>query len=69
MPDMTIVISSCKKYSDVLHVFEKLFMKYWADCPYDVVLSTDKKGDYSFKYSNVVDSSHNGNCAVPQEAA
>ena len=53
--DMTILITSCRKYSDVLHVFEQLFLKYWSDCPYDIVLSTDFKVEsYSLDYSNVV---------------
>jgi hypothetical protein len=36
-------------------------MKYWADCPYDVVLSTDTKSEYLYSYSNVVESTHTGN--------
>lgn len=53
--DMTILVASCKKYSDVLHVFEQLFIRYWEDCPYDIVLSTDFNAEpYSLDYANVI---------------
>jgi hypothetical protein len=39
----TLYISSCDKYSDLWEPFFKLFMKYWPDCPYPIVLVSETK--------------------------
>lgn len=45
--ELSIIIYSCWKNRDMWHVFSKLFKKYWAECPYNVVLVTDKCGKIS----------------------
>lgn len=52
--DMTVLVSSCRKYSDVLRVHGFLFKKYWKDCPYEVVISTDFEMEHTFEHARVV---------------
>lgn len=40
--ELSIIIYSCVKNSDMWPIFIKLFRKFWAGCPYEVVLLTDK---------------------------
>lgn len=42
---LSIIIYSCEKNSDMWKYFSILFRKYWSNCPYQVILVTDK-----FKY-------------------
>ncbi|MDR2656212.1 MAG: hypothetical protein LBB86_00120 [Oscillospiraceae bacterium] len=39
----TLYISSCDAYSDLWKPFFTLFVKYWPDCPYPIVLSSETK--------------------------
>ncbi|MDR1262509.1 MAG: hypothetical protein LBK46_03340 [Oscillospiraceae bacterium] len=39
----TLYISSCDKYSDLWEPFFTLFVKYWPDCPYPIVLASETK--------------------------
>lgn len=45
--EMAIFISSPDSYSDVLQVFLECLNKYWRECPYEVIISTNTK-----KYKN-----------------
>ena len=38
---LSIYVSSPDSYSDVLAVFIKGFRKYWSDCPYELILTTN----------------------------
>lgn len=38
-----VLISSCDAYSDIWEPFFNLFWKYWADCPFEVVLCSNFK--------------------------
>ena len=38
---LIIYVSSPDSYSDIFKVFLKCYKKYWADCPYEFVLSTN----------------------------
>ena len=40
---LTVVVSSCDKYEEVWYPFFYLLRKYWKDCKYEVVLSTENK--------------------------
>lgn len=40
--DLSILIYSCWKNSDMWDIFGLLFQKYWKDCNYKIVLLTDK---------------------------
>lgn len=42
-PELTILVNSCDKYLDILPVFFQMFEKKWADCPYEIVLNTEKE--------------------------
>lgn len=42
---MHILINSCSSYSDAWSPFFALFAKFWADCPYPVVLLADVAPD------------------------
>lgn len=50
--DLAILLYSCWKNSDMWAIFIKLFQKYWSDCPYQVILLTDRyegeKEQYGF---------------------
>lgn len=39
---MAIIIYSCEKNKDMWNYFSILFKKYWKDCPYQVILVTDR---------------------------
>lgn len=39
---LSILIYSCWKNRDMWEIFSKLFSKYWPNCPYPVILITDK---------------------------
>lgn len=39
--EMTVLVSSCDKYADVLPAFHAAFEKYWPDCEYDIQLVTE----------------------------
>jgi len=59
--DLTVLVSTCKEYADVLYCFEKLFKKFWMDCPYPVILVTDCKAGMDYQYDNVIEIRHKGN--------
>lgn len=48
--DMSIIIYSCWKNRDMWEVFSILFNKYWKDCPFKIVLVTDKYTEQNKKY-------------------
>lgn len=71
--DMTVLVSAWSKYADILCVFEQLFVKYWHDCPYDIVLSIDKElskdhRESCIKYTDVVVSGDKPNAIRVVEA-
>ena len=41
-PELTVLVNSCDKYLDILPIFFQMFEKKWADCPYEIVLNTEK---------------------------
>lgn len=41
MEQVTVLVSSCDKYADILDGFAACWKKYWPDCPFPVVLSTE----------------------------
>jgi len=41
--DISILINSCDKYSDVWEVFFPLFFRYWPDCPWQIYLGSNSK--------------------------
>ncbi len=46
MRNITILVNTCDSYSDVLEIFFAAFKEYWPDCPYKIVINSEKK-DYS----------------------
>lgn len=38
---LTILVTSCDAYSDLLDPFSKLWTRFWPDCPYEIVLVTE----------------------------
>lgn len=54
--ELSIIIYSCWRNRDMWDVFSKLFRKYWSDCPYKVVLATDKykKTDKEYVFDQIV---------------
>lgn len=48
--ELAIIIYSCWKNRDMWNVFSTLFRKYWKDCPYEVILVTDKCEDKNKDY-------------------
>ena len=40
---LSIYVSSPDSYSDVLEVYLKCFKKYWSDCPYEFILTTNSR--------------------------
>ena len=40
---LSIYVSSPDSYSDVLAVFLKGYRRYWSDCPYEFILTTNTK--------------------------
>jgi hypothetical protein len=55
--ELSIIVYSCWKNRDMWEIFSILFRKYWKDCPYKVVLATDKynKTDKEYVFDNVVE--------------
>lgn len=47
---LAIIIYSCWKNRDMWEIFSKLFLKYWKDCPYQVILVTDEYHHTEKKY-------------------
>lgn len=41
--NLTVLVQSCDKYSDLWPVFFNVFSKQWGDCPYRIVLNTETK--------------------------
>lgn len=41
--EFSILVYSCHRNSDMWPIFLKLFKKYWKDCPYNLLLLTDKE--------------------------
>lgn len=39
--ELAIIVYSCERNSDMWTVFSTLFRKYWAECPFEVILVTD----------------------------
>lgn len=42
---LTVVVTSCEKYSDLWPAFSALWRKFWPDCPFEKVLVTDRQPD------------------------
>lgn len=40
--DLTILMTSCDAYSDVLKIHDELFRRHWRNCPFDKILAIDK---------------------------
>jgi hypothetical protein len=47
MSDLTVFINTSDNFDDCWLPFFQLFKHYWPDCPYPIVLNTEKK-DFSF---------------------
>lgn len=52
---LTILMTSCKAYWDVLQIHDILFKKYWTDCPFEIILVTDEVAGETSLYSKVID--------------
>ena len=48
--EMSIIIYSCWKNRDMWEIFSILFNKYWKDCPFKIVLVTDKYTEQNKRY-------------------
>lgn len=48
--ELSIIVYSCWKNRDMWEVLSTLFKKYWKDCPYQVILVTDKYYQTEKKY-------------------
>ena len=60
--NLTVLVTSCYSYKDVLQNFEFLFNKYWPDCPCDIYLNIDKDIDeHAIKYDKIIVSPHKQN--------
>lgn len=40
--NVTILMTSCQEYSDILYIHDRLFRKNWSDCPFKKILVVDK---------------------------
>ena len=40
--DLSIIVYSCWKNREMWNIFSQLFEKYWKDCPYHLILLTDR---------------------------
>lgn len=40
--DLAILVYSCWRNSDMWDIFLRMFQKYWSDCPYQLILLTDR---------------------------
>lgn len=47
---LSIIIYSCWKNREMWEIFSVLFRKYWKDCPYQIILVTDKIHHTDEKY-------------------
>lgn len=66
MKRMAIFISTPDSYSDVLEVFLACFHKYWQDCPYDLIISTNRKSyEGAVVYNNYSDNDGWMDRAIP----
>lgn len=57
--EMSIIVYSCERNSDMWIVFSTLFRKYWSNCPFEVILVTDRykgntQGVYKEKTEEIV---------------
>ena len=43
--DCTVLVCSCDEYADILPPFMGLWRKFWPDCPFEIVLSTETGRD------------------------
>src|SRR5882724_6357915 len=43
MPRITVIVNSTDSFEDCWVPFFTLFDRYWADCPYPLVLNTERK--------------------------
>ena len=39
--EVTVLVNSCDRYSDLWEPFARLWRKYWPDCPFETVLVTE----------------------------
>ena len=39
--DCTVLVCSCDEYADILPPFAALWRRFWSDCPFETVLSTE----------------------------
>lgn len=46
--DMTVLVATCDEYADLVSIFIRLFRRYWPDCPYEVVQSTETAAEAGF---------------------
>lgn len=55
--ELSIIIYSCWKNRDMWEIFSILFRKYWKDCPYQVILVTDKyyRTDKEYVFTKIVE--------------
>ncbi len=55
--ELSIIVYSCWKNRDMWKIFSRLFKKYWSECPYAVILVTDRFEDEgeSYAFSKVVE--------------
>ena len=51
--DLSIFVNTSDSFEDCWHPFFTLFVRYWPNCPYPIVLNTETK-HYSFKGLNIV---------------
>jgi hypothetical protein len=52
--DCTVLVCSCDKYADLLTPFSILWKKYWADCPFEMVLVTESSLEENLCFDRVV---------------
>ena len=50
--DLTIFVNTSDNFDDCWEPFFKLFSLYWPNCPYPIVLNTEKK-DYNYQSLNI----------------
>lgn len=55
--EMSIIIYSCWKNRDMWEIFSKLFIKYWKNCPYPIILVTDEyhQSDIQYVFTKVIE--------------
>lgn len=41
--NISVLVNSCDKYSDVWEIFFPLFFRYWPDCPWQIYLGSNEK--------------------------